>query len=62
MTRSGDGVVLSELFEWYAKDFLPSPLAWIARQAPNLKLPSEAEVTYRPWDWALNDQPRRPKR
>lgn len=52
-----DGVlVLSEIFDWFAGDFPPDPVAWIREQAPDLALPGDAEVRYRPWDWSLNDQ------
>ncbi len=49
----------SKIFEWYAEDFVPAPLAWIAAAAPDLKLSPAAEVSYRPYDWSLNDQDRR---
>ncbi len=50
-----DGViVLSQIFEWYAEDFPPDPVRWIATQAPDLKLPVGAPVRYRPYDWGLN--------
>lgn len=54
----GGKIVLSEIFKWYAEDFSPSPVAWIRAQAPDLSLPEKAEVTHRPYDWALNDQTR----
>lgn len=54
----GGKVVLSEIFKWYAEDFQPSAVAWINGVAPDLKLPAKAEVTYRPYGWALNDQTR----
>lgn len=54
----GGKIVLSEIFNWYAEDFPPSPVAWIRTVAPDLTLPEGAEVTHRPYGWALNDQTR----
>jgi hypothetical protein len=53
-----DGVVvLSEIFDWFAGDFPPDPLAWVSRYRPDL--PADADVRFRPWNWALNDQAER---
>lgn len=52
----GGAVVLSQIFEWYAEDFKPSPVAWIKSQAADLSLPDGAPVKHRPYDWALNAQ------
>ena len=53
--RLDDGqVALSQIFEWYAEDFKPTPLAWIQAQATDLGLPADAKVTHTPYDWALN--------
>ena len=49
-------LVLSQIFEWYAEDFSPSPLAWLRAQAPDLDLPTTARVRFRPWDWRINAQ------
>ena len=56
VSREGDAVVLSQIFEWYADDFSPSPLAWIASHAPDLGLSVDADVEHRPYDWSLNRQ------
>ncbi|MEE2787006.1 MAG: DUF547 domain-containing protein [Myxococcota bacterium] len=49
-------VVLSEIFEWYAKDFPPNPVTWINDVTTDLKLPQHLPVSYRPYNWALNAQ------
>jgi len=56
VTVEGDDLVLSQIFEWYGEDFKPSPAAWVSAQAPDLALPTGANVRHRPYDWALNDR------
>jgi hypothetical protein len=49
-------LVLSQIFNWYAVDFAPTPLVWIRQKAPDLSLPESGTITHRPYDWALNVQ------
>lgn len=57
--RVEDGtVLLSAIFDWYARDFGGDPLAWIRAAAPELELPPDAEVEHLDYDWSLNVQPR----
>ena len=49
-------LVLSRIFEWFEEDFEPDVVAWIRAQAPDLDLPEDAPVRYRPYDWSLNAQ------
>jgi hypothetical protein len=53
-------LVLSEIFSWYADDFPPDAVAWVRARRPDLDPPEGAKATYRPYDWALNDQQTRP--
>jgi hypothetical protein len=48
--------VLSEIFSWYAVDFEPSPIEWIAKRRSDLELTRDTPVRYRSYDWALNRQ------
>lgn len=50
----GEKIVLSEIFDWYAEDFAPSPVEWIAAQRPDLGLDARRSVGFRTWDWTLN--------
>ncbi len=60
--RVQDGVVhVSQIFEWYAKDFEAAggALGFVRQYRP--ELPADAEVRYIPYDWTLIAQPgRRP--
>mgnify|MGYP004148575791 CR=1 FL=1 len=55
-------VILSQIFEWYAVDFPPSPVEWIRAKAPDISLPAAGDpamkISHRPYDWALNVQPK----
>ena len=54
-----DGVlVLTQIFEWYGEDFPGGPEAWV--RARRKALPATKSVSFRPYDWALNEQ-RKPK-
>ena len=55
---SDEGVVLSQIFEWYAEDFKPTNLQWIRDHAPDLRIKGDEKVSFTPYDWALNDQSR----
>lgn len=50
-----DALILSEIFDWYDEDFRPSPADWIRKNAPDLHIPATVKVSYRPYDWTLND-------
>lgn len=54
-----DGVVLmSQIFEWYAKDFEADGGAIeFCRKWGRSDLPASAELRFIPYDWALNAQP-----
>ena len=49
-------LVLSEIFDWYEEDFPPSILEWVRARRPDLKVPEDAKVRYRDYDWGLNRQ------
>jgi len=55
---SGVSVKVSKIFEWYASDFRPSVLAWLRTFAPELRIPRAVQLSYRAYDWRLNDQRR----
>lgn len=55
-------LVLSEIFDWYAEDFPPSPADWVVAHRGGAPLGSWTSVRYRPYDWALNAQPGRATR
>lgn len=49
-------VRLSQLFDWYAKDFGGKPLEWInARRPADRRIPLDAKVKFVDYDWRLND-------
>jgi hypothetical protein len=52
VSREGDVLRLSALFEWYKSDF-GDTLTWIARHAPQMAKDKPA-VESVPFDWALN--------
>ena len=57
---AGNRLRLSRYFEWYAKDFAPSPRVFIQRylNADNKKTFAKfqnAPIDYLPYDWRLND-------
>lgn len=60
VTVEDGAIVVSELFDWFDEDFPPSPLDWL-RAHPSLsalqKVPVDAPLRTRPWDWAINAMP-----
>ncbi|MHC4953453.1 MAG: DUF547 domain-containing protein [Planctomycetota bacterium] len=56
LAREEDAAVLSEIFSWYAVDFRPSPIEWIAKRRSDFELTRDTPVRYRSYDWALNRQ------
>ncbi|MCA9547934.1 MAG: DUF547 domain-containing protein [Myxococcales bacterium] len=48
----GDTVIVSKIFEWYARDF-GDALPWIERTAPGL-IPPGKTARYDDFDWSLN--------
>ncbi len=54
VTTEDGALVLSEIFDWFAEDFVPDAPTWIAAQAPDLRLSPGLPVTFRPWNWGLN--------
>lgn len=61
--RGDDGVALSKIFEWFAEDFVRdggSVLGWIRQVGgePLADLADGTSVTYRRYNWRLNDHPR----
>ena len=51
-------VALSQIFEWYQSDFTreaASPIAYV-NQYRDEKIPEDYQVSYYPYDWALNKQ------
>ncbi len=53
----GNTITLSQIFEWYAEDFRPSPVAWIRLQTIDIELPDSPIIKHRPYDWTMNRQP-----
>ena len=56
VTVENGTIVLSQIFEWYAVDFPPSPAEWVKTQDESITFPEGAPVKYRPYDWSLNRQ------
>lgn len=56
LKAEGGNVVLSQIFEWYAKDFAPAggAVPFINRYRRE-KLPEGVKVTFQPYDWSLNE-------
>lgn len=57
--KSGsNSVMISQIFEWYKKDFLGTGLTYIQyiNQFRNQKIPSDYQVSFYEYDWDLNDQ------
>ena len=52
----GGRPVLSQIFEWYAEDFRPNPVAWIRAQGVPLDVAAGTATRFRPYDWSLNDR------
>lgn len=52
-TISSEKVEISKIFEWYAEDF--GNLIEYLNQYSRISIPKEAEVTYKTYDWALNN-------
>ena len=52
----GNEVALSQIFEWYAKDFAPAggAVPFINRYRRD-KLPDGVKVTFQKYDWSLNE-------
>ncbi len=46
---------VSQIFEWYAVDFKPSPIAWLSER--HEAVTPEMKLAFRPWDWTLNERP-----
>lgn len=52
---STNKAAISKIFEWYAKDFPSDIISYINRYSNN-QVSSGTKVTYKDYDWALNEQ------
>ena len=54
--ENGGKVALSQIFEWYAKDFAPAGGAVpFINKYRREKLPADVKVTFQKYDWSLNE-------
>jgi len=51
---SSGSVLISKIFEWYAKDF-PNDIVSYLTKYSNTTIDGGAKVSYIEYDWALND-------
>jgi len=48
-------LVLTQIFEWYGEDFPGGPEVWVRERREDLA--ATKSMRFRPYDWALNEQP-----